>query len=279
MLADCHTHLYSFSDTEIHEILERARVANVGPVVVAGTTLDSSARSVELTNKHGSIFAGIGVHPMDLIYPIGDKELVLLENLANSTPKTVAISETGLDFMANMPDRAIQYQSFRNQIRLARSLQYPIIFHSRESHKEVLRILREEKAFEVGGAMHYFQSDLYTAEAAINLGFYISLARPLLRLPKLQDVVKQLPLESIVLETDSTPQPFKAKRENWTEPRHVRDVAIKLAEIHNTTLKIVTETTTKNFLEMLGKKREVVDNYIGVAESNPKATQNCKMIG
>lgn len=278
MFVDCHTHLYSFTDTEVHEILDRARDANVGPVVAAGTTLDSSERSVDLTNKHESIFAGVGVHPMDLTNTIGDKEMVLLKNLANSTSKTVAISEIGLDFMENMPDRAIQYDSFRNQIRLARDLHYPIIFHSRASHQEVLRILREEMAFEVGGAMHYFQSDLYTAETAINLGFYISLARPLLRLPELQSVVKQLPLESIVLETDSTPQPFKSKRENWTEPRHIKDVAIKLAEIHNTTLEIVTDTTTKNFLEMLGKKRYVVEKYISAAESNPKTSRNCKLI-
>ena len=278
MFVDCHTHLYSFTDTEVHEILDRARDANVGPVVVAGTTLDSSERSVDLTNKHESIFAGVGVHPMDLTNTIGDREMVLLKNLANSTSKTVAISEIGLDFMENMPDRAIQYDSFRNQIRLARDLHYPIIFHSRASHQEVLRILREEMAFEVGGAMHYFQSDLYTAETAINLGFYISLARPLLRLPELQSVVKQLPLESIVLETDSTPQPFKSKRENWTEPRHIKDVAIKLAEIHNTTLEIVTDTTTKNFLEMLGKKRYVVEKYISAAESNPKTSRNCKLI-
>ena len=265
MLADCHTHLDGFSDAEVGEVLQRARDAGVGAVIVAGTTLESSTRAVELAVKHDAIFAGVGVHPMDLTGAIDEAAFRRLEELANSTSKTVVVSEIGLDFMEKMPDRATQYQAFREQIRLARELRYPIVFHSRESHAEVLRVLREERAFEVGGAMHYFQADLRSAEAAIDLGFYISLARPLLRLPELQDVARRLPLDSIVLETDSAPQPFKAKRENWTEPRHVRDVAAKLAELQNTTLEVVADTTTRNFLDMLGPNRAVVEEYLGGA--------------
>lgn len=266
MFADCHTHLDGFPDAEVGEVLERARDAGVGPVIVAGTTLDSSTRAVELAGEHGAIFAGVGVHPMDLTGLIDEAAFGRLEELANSTSKTVVVSEIGLDFMEGMPDRATQYQAFREQIRLARELRYPIVFHSRESHDEVLRVLREEGAFEVGGAMHYFQADLSTAEAAIDLGFYISLARPLLRLPELQKVARRLPLDSIVLETDSAPQPFKAKRENWTEPRHVRDVAAKLAELKDTTLEAVSQATTRNFLDMLGPNRAVVEVYLDGAD-------------
>ena len=263
MLADCHTHLDGFSDAEVGDVLERARAAGVGPVVAAGTTPESSARAVELAGRHDAVFAGVGVHPMDLTGPIDESAFGRLKELAGSTPKAVVVSEIGLDFMDGMPDRAVQYQAFREQIRLARELGRPIVFHSRESHEEALRVLREERAFEVGGAMHYFQADLATAQAAVDLGFYISLARPLLRLPYLQDAARRLPLDSIVLETDSAPQPFKSKRESWTEPRHVRDVAMKLAELQDTTPEAVAEATTRNFLNMLGPNRAVVEEYLG----------------
>ena len=101
--------------------------------------------------------------------------------------------------------------------------------------------------------MHYFQGDYETAQEAIDLGFYISLARPLLRLPELQAVAARLPLDSIVLETDAAPQPFKAKRENWTEPRHVRTVAEKLAALHEVGVDKVEAVTTRNALAMLGE--------------------------
>ena len=166
----------------------------------------------------------------------------------------IVISEIGLDFLDNMPDRAMQYQAFREQIRLARDLRLPIVFHSREAHVEVLRVLREERAYEVGGAMHYFQGDMDTARAAIDLGFHISLAKPLLRLPHLQAVAAELPLEHVVLETDSAPQPFKAKRENWTEPRHLQEIADKLAELRGIDADEVRQMTTGNFFNMLGER-------------------------
>ena len=172
---------------------------------------------------------------MDLTGAIDAACRTRLFDLAASTDKVVVVSEIGLDFMEGMPDRADQYQAFRAQIGMARELRLPIVFHSREANDATLRVLREERAYEVGGAMHYFQTDRDTAQPALDLGFYISLARPLLRLPELQAVAASLPLEGIVLETDAAPPPFKAKRSTWTEPRHVRDVAAKLAELHETT--------------------------------------------
>ena len=164
----------------------------------------------------------------------------------------VCISEIGLDFMPDSPDHQVQDQVFRAQIRLAKSLKLPIIFHSRESHPEVFRTLREEDAGAVGGVMHYFQGDEPTARAAIDGGFFISLARPLTRLPELQEVARNIPLANIVLETDAYPQPFKKYRHNWTEPRHVREVAQCLADLKGITLEEVAETTTRNWLTCWG---------------------------
>lgn len=265
MLTDCHTHLDSFAEREVGEVMGRARDAGVGLVITAGTTVKSSQRAVELTGLFPDLFAGVGVHPMDLTGPIADEVCARLRSLATSTDKVVVMSEIGLDFMEGMPVPSDQYQAFRTQIRLARELRLPIVFHSREAHDATLRVLREERAYEVGGAMHYFQADRDTASRAIDLGFHISLARPLLRLPELQEVAASLPLDSIVLETDSAPQPFKAKRGNWTEPRHTRDVASKLAELQGLTVDEVATATTSNLLGMLGERRGVVERHLGIA--------------
>ena len=254
-LIDTHCHLDAYvTDCEIGEVLERARIVGVRLIVNAGTTVQSSRRCVKLTKKFPELYAGVGIHPMDLTGPVDDGVYAQLSECATSTDKVIVISEIGLDFLDNMPDRAMQYQAFREQIRLARELRLPIVFHSREAHDEVLRVLREERAYEVGGAMHYFQGDMDTARAAIDLGFYISLAKPLLRLPHLQAVAADLPLERIVLETDSAPQPFKAKRENWTEPRHLRDIAHKLAELREMDVRDMCRITTENFFTMLGEQ-------------------------
>ena len=258
MLIDCHTHLDPFPEDEVRRILERARNVGVSLVITAGTTLDTSARAVELSASFPNLFAGVGIHPMDLRGPVDETTYARLLELATSTEKVLVISEVGLDFMEGAPDRAVQYQAFREQIRLARDLDLPIVFHSREAHLETLRVLREERGYEVGGIMHYFQADLETAQRAIDLGFHISLARPLLRLPALQEVAAALPLRSIVLETDATPQPFKPKRASWTEPRHVRDVADKLAELQQRPVEEIEDATSRNVLALLKKRGPAV---------------------
>ena len=149
---------------------------------------------------------------------------------------------------------------------MARELGLPVVFHSRESHDEAFRVLREERAYDVGGVMHYFQGDIRTAQKVMDLGFYISLARPLLRLPYLQKTAVKVPLESIVLETDAAPQPFKSKRENWTEPRHVATVAQTLAELKGIDVEEVEEATTRNMRRVLGPKWDIVLRYLGSVE-------------
>jgi TatD DNase family protein len=265
MLIDCHAHLDSFSDDEVSQILERARSAGVDMIISAGTTVESSARSIQLSSRFPALFSGVGIHPMDLRGPIDEETYGRLRRMAASTEKVLVISEIGLDFKEGAPERALQYQAFREQIRLARDLGLPIVFHSREAHQETLLVLRQEQAYQVAGVMHYFQADLVTARHAIDLGFYISLARPLLRLPGLQQVAAQVPLENIVLETDAAPQPFKAKRQSWTEPRHVRDIAEKLATLQHRSLQEVEAVTTQNLLSLLESRRDVIHRSLGPA--------------
>ena len=255
LLGDCHTHLDQYPLAEMPEILERARESGVAFAVCAGTTLQSTQACIDLAEQHPPLYAGVGIHPMEAREPVTDEVYAELERMAKLSSKVVCISEVGLDFLPTSPDHATQHQVFREHIRLARSLKLPIIFHSRESHPEVFKVLREESAGEVGGAMHYFQGDEDTAREAIDCGFYISLARPLTRLPELQDVAKVIPLENIVLETDAAPQPFKKYRTNWTEPRHVQSVAQTLAEIKGIPVEEVARVTTGNLARLLRLER------------------------
>ena len=262
MYIDCHVHLDSFTDVEVGEILDRAHGVGVRAVISAGTTIRSTQRSLDLSSRFDDFFSGVGIHPMDIREPFTEQTYETLRGLAMSTDKVLVMSEIGLDFMDGAPDRAIQYPAFREQIRLARELGLPVVFHSRESHDEVFRVLREERAYEVGGVMHYFQGDLRTAQKVMDLGFYISLARPLLRLTYLQETAVRVPLESIVLETDAAPQPFKSKRENWTEPRHVATVAQTLAELKGIDVAEVEEVTTSNMKRVLGSRWDTVLSYL-----------------
>jgi len=255
MLGDCHTHLDHYPASEMPEILDRALEAGVAFAVCAGTTLQSTQDCIDLAERYEPLYAGVGIHPMQARERVTDEIYAELERMAESSAKVVCISEVGLDFLPASPDHEIQDQVFREHIRLARSLKLPIIFHSRESHPEVFQVLREENAGEVGGAMHYFQADEATAREAIDCGFYISLARPLTRLPELQDVAKVIPLENIVLETDAAPQAFKKYRTNWTEPRHVQTVAQTLAEIKGIPVEEVARVTTGNLARLLRLER------------------------
>jgi TatD DNase family protein len=154
-------------------------------------------------------------------------------------------------FHARLPDRAWQIESFRRHIRLAKELRKPLDFHARGAEHDILGVLRQEHAADVGAIWHYFLYDAKKAEEALSLGFYISLAKPLLREPILQEAVKAIPIERIVLETDSYPQPFKKNPARRTEPAHVLQVAEKLAEIKGLPLSEIAEITTANLKRAL----------------------------
>lgn len=246
VLCDSHTHLDLFTDQELEGIVARARDAGVGMIIAVASTVASSRRVLELARRFDIVYAGVGIHPMDLTGPFTDADYAALRAMALSDPKVVAISETGLDFLETSPDRRWQEEAFRRHIALAREVGKAIDFHSREADEAVLCVLREERAGEVGAIWHYFQSGRAEAEAALALGCYLSLAKPLLRKPELEPVVRDIPMDRIVLETDSYPQPFKKNAARRTEPSHVRLVAEKVAEIKALTVEEVAAVTTAN---------------------------------
>ena len=185
------------------------------------------------------------------------------------------MSEVGIDHQQHVLERPatggtnwkdIQAEAFRVQIELARKHALPIVFHVREPGDDpsansawptAWQVLRETRAAELGGAAHYFQGDVATARALVDAGFMVSFARPLLRLRRLQEAAAFLPIDRIVLESDSYPQPFKKDRLKWTEPWHLSEVASRLAEIRGISVHEVMERTSENALIMLGDRSDV----------------------
>ena len=149
IFVDSHTHLDQYPREEIPEILERARKVCVAFVVCAGTDLASSRDCVQLANCHSSIYAGLGIHPTEVSDSVDERTYCSIRDMALGNSKVVCISETGLDFLPPSPEKNLQIQVFREQIRLALELGLPIIFHSRESHAEALSTLMEEQAGDV----------------------------------------------------------------------------------------------------------------------------------
>ncbi len=254
MLIDVHTHLDQYANSELPSILERASSVGVGPIVVAGTTIDSSKAIVDLAKHHTRILASVGIHPSEVRSPTSLLSLSELKVIA-SDPEVIAISEIGLDYPAPEGLQQAQIETFSSQIQLGLELNLPIVYHSRNAYPDTLEVLKAEDAAVVGGIAHYFQGSIETAYQCIDLGFLISLAKPLLYLEELQGVAKEIPLEYIVLETDSYPQPFKKNREKWTEPRLLPEIAQALAQIKNIPVQQVIDITTENALTKLKIKR------------------------
>lgn len=254
MLIDIHTHIQQHSLDEHAGIVKRAADADVLVMVAAGTTVEDSRAAIELARCSSAVRAGVGIHPDQIDARISDEDLAAISDMARQYEVAV-MSEVGIDFLRGVPSHQHQQDAFSAQIEIAKRESLSVIFHVREpgddlsvfSAREVaLGILKELGVEEVGGAAHYFQGDHDYARRVLDAGLHISLAKPLLRLPELQRVASQVPLDRIVLETDSYPQPFKRNRAKWTEPRDVAKVAECLAGIKNVAYETVTMQTTEN---------------------------------
>ncbi len=244
MLTDIHTHIQQHDPSEVPGMLERAEETGVSTVIAAGTTIEDSLKAIQLAEQYPNIFAGVGIHPSDLEAQISTEDIAALDTLA-SHERVIVMSEIGIDHMPNSPDHDWQEEAFAAQIEIAKRHNLPVVFHVREhlddlsrfeARSSALSILAEHDAGQLGGAAHYFQGDYEYAQKVLDLGLKISFAKPLLRSHELQDVAKRIPLDSIVLETDAYPQPFKKNRAKWTEPKDVRLVAKCLAEIRGVSL-------------------------------------------
>jgi len=244
MLTDTHCHLYYDEiKKDITSVLNRAEELGVNRFICVGTNMEDSLQCFDLAEKYDNIFASAGIHPHDSKNAPPDF-LDQIKKFMKSS-KMVAIGEMGLDYYRNISFPDIQNSVFREQMQLAQELKKPIIFHNRDADIDVIKVLSDFP--DVIGVAHCFSSNISTAKTLLNMGYYISFSGNLtFKNSNLPEVAKYLPLDRILVETDSpylSPVPYRGKR---NEPGRTRYVAEKLAEIHQVPLELVARKTTEN---------------------------------
>ncbi len=247
MYIDTHVHLDMYdAASDRAEVVSRAYAAQVRQIITIGINLPISRQAVAIAEQYEGVFASIGIHPHDA-KGVNNKTYDGLRPLTKS-PRVVAIGEIGLDFFKEYSPRQEQEICFRQQIQLARELRLPLIIHDRDAHDEIIRILREEKAEDVGGVFHCFSGDYTFARECLDMGFYISIAGVVTftKAATLQDVVKNVPMDRLLIETDApflAPVPYRGKR---NEPAYVIHVGQKIAGIKGCSVIEIAQWTQKN---------------------------------
>ncbi|MGG0029836.1 TatD family hydrolase [Bacillus safensis] len=247
MLFDTHAHLNAEQYNEdLEQVIERAKSEKVEKIVVVGFDRPTITRAMELIEEYDFIYAAIGWHPVDAI-DMTDEDLAWIKDLSQHE-KVVAIGEMGLDYYWDKSPKDVQKEVFRRQIALAKEVNLPIVIHNRDATEDVVTILKEEGAAEVGGIMHCFTGSLETAKACMEMNFYISFGGPVTfkNAKKPKEVVKEIPSERLLIETDCpylTPVPFRGKR---NEPSYVKYIAEQIAELREISFEELAELTTKN---------------------------------
>jgi len=245
MLIDSHAHLEMREfDSDRHDVIERAGLAGVDCIVTVGTNPGLSRKALSIAHQYKNIYATVGVHPHD-VAKAGDKSFDELKALAQD-PKVVAYGEIGLDYFRNISPREKQIEMFAKQLELAQELNLPVIIHDRDAHEETLRMVKTSGVRL--GVFHCFSGDWAMARQCIDLGFYISVPGVVTfdKSKVLQDVVRQAPLDTILLETDCpylTPVPHRGKR---NEPSFIIHTAKKVAEIKKLPWEDIAQTAARN---------------------------------
>jgi len=256
-LTDCHVHLDHYPPEERQRVLEKSHAAGVRFLVTAGMDVDSSVAAVALASRDKGVLAAVGVHPWNADKASRDFAEALRRQA--KSPGVVAIAEVGLDFEDNVFSgvsyrnnpalRQAQERVLRDQIALACELRLPLVLHARGAYAPLVRILREEKADRVGGAIHNSNADEATARAVFDLGFLASFGGTV-TFPSetaMHALVRFVPLDRILLETDSPYMPLYQETQEKNEPRNVARVAQALADLRGIALEDLVQASFANF--------------------------------
>jgi TatD DNase family protein len=250
MLVDSHCHLDLIKDSTPKTLIATGQTYGVSHYLNVAVNLDHLPTLLDIASRFENVLTSVGVHPNT---PFAETEpnIQTLCHLADN-PKIVAIGETGLDYFRSQGEELLQQQRFRTHIQAAKEIGKPLIIHSREAAVDTLRILQEEQATTVGGIMHCFVDDWETAQAAMEMGFYISFSGIVTfkKAQQVQQVARQVPLERLLVETDSpylAPVPHRGKT---NQPAYVKYVAQFIAQLKEETVETVAEMTTNNFFRL-----------------------------
>jgi TatD DNase family protein len=253
MLIDSHAHIQGKEYAgERDAVIARARAAGVEKIIAVGGAGDmsSNTEAVALADAFPNIYATVGMHPHDAKDVVAE-DLAKLKELA-AHPKVVAVGETGLDYYYSHSPHDVQSRVFGQFIQMALETDLPIVVHERDAAQEAAELLRSEGSGKLRGVIHCFTGNYEAACAYLDLGFYLSFTGIITfkNAGPLREVVRKVPLERMLVETDSpflTPVPHRGKR---NEPAYVRFVAETIAEIKGVVLEEVAETTTRNVQDL-----------------------------
>ncbi|MDA3844499.1 MAG: TatD family hydrolase [Candidatus Kapabacteria bacterium] len=243
-MIDTHAHLdFEAFDEDRDGLVERAKEAGINKIIIPGVDPKDFDRLIDTANKYENVYCGIGIHPHNAAEV--DSDLLRKVSEYSAESKVVAVGEIGLDYYYDFCPKDKQQEVFREQLRIAKNRDLPIIVHNREADEDVLRILEEEKDERLRGVLHCFSSDTATMRRAVELGFHVSFTGNItFKKSTLADVVREVPMDRVMIETDSpfmTPVPNRGKR---NEPAYVKLVAEKIAEIKSLSIDEVIKMTT-----------------------------------
>lgn len=253
MLVDTHAHLHDPAfDADRAAVLARARAAGVTAFLTIGTDVGTSEAAIALAAREPDVHAAVGIHPHDA----RTADAAALDRIAAlaTAPKVVAVGEIGLDHYRDHSPRDAQRAALVAHLQLARRLGKPVLLHCREAHAELLDVCHAEGVAAVGGILHCFSGDLAVARRGLDLGLLISLAGPVTypSARRLAEVVRLLPLDRLVVETDCPylpPQPWRGQR---NEPAYLPVTAARVAELLGVSPAQVAAETTRNAARLLG---------------------------
>ncbi len=252
-LVDTHAHINASEfKADLEEVLCRAHQAGITAVIDVGTGLESSRRAISLASRYSLVKAAVGFHPHDAVR-VTPSDFEQLSGLAEN-PRVVAIGETGLDFYRLLSPPPLQEEIFRRHLRLAVKLDKPVIIHSREAFPQTFRIIKDEPLPARRGVMHCFNGDRRWAQVFLKKGFYLSLAGPV-TYPRsgLQELLKAIPLDRLLLETDCpylAPQPFRGKR---NEPAYITEIYLQVARTLGLNIEALAAIIQDNACRLFGK--------------------------
>ena len=257
MYIDSHCHInFPELHEKIHNVLSNMKENKISHALCVSVTLDKVEEILKLTKQYSNIYASVGVHPdyEDITEPDIDTLFKYSQD-----KKVVAIGETGLDYFRLKGDLSWQRERFRTHIRAAIKSRLPLIIHTRNAREDTIKIMKEEDAKSATGVMHCFTESYEMARKAIDLGFYISFSGIITfkNADELRDTVKKIPIENILIETDSPYLAPVPKRGKLNEPSNVIYVAEKIAELKKIPIEKVAEITTSNFFDLFNKCKTV----------------------
>ncbi len=250
MFIDSHAHIQlDRFDSDRSVVIERAKNSQVSIILVVGFDISTSHLAVELADRYDHIYATVGLHPHDAkrFTPQTLREISLLAE----HPKVVALGEMGLDYHRNLSPKSVQKRVFEEQLDLATQLDLPIVVHNRNAFDDILSILENHSQL-TGGVLHCFSENTKSMDRVIDAGFHIGIGGPVTykKSQDLKQVVKVMPADSFLIETDCpwlAPQLRRGKR---NEPAYITEIATKIAELRQVTIESVGQTSSQNFRKL-----------------------------